>query len=135
MLRGKTNDMKFYLNFIFIFLFSINVFAQTEQKKEVSLPSQKIKERIVKQEFLDVPQNVRECHARGTFNFYVKVDAEGNLKSAKLISGLCKNANEYVEKAIVSWKFKVLEIEGKAVAFRGVLLISFCYGGFGDCDW
>ena len=126
--------MKFLLSFIFIVLFSFTVPAQLEQK-EVALSSKKIKERIVKPEFPDVPQDVRDCHARGTFVLYVKVNAEGNVKSAKLVSGLCKSANEYVEETVASWKFKVLEVDGKATAFRGVVNVPFCYGGFGDCGW
>ncbi len=90
---------------------------------------------MVKQEFPNVPQEVRDCHARGTFRVRVKVDAEGIVKSAKLISGLCKDANNYVEETVASWKFKVLEIDGKPTPFRSIVQISFCYGFFGACDW
>jgi len=127
--------MKIFLFFILIALFFLPVFAQTEQEKEVRLPPKEMKERIVKQEFPDVPQSVRDCHARGTLRFYVKVDTEGKVKSVNLVSGLCKAANEYTEKAVVNWKFKPLEVDEKKVSFRGVIEVPFCYGGFGACGY
>lgn len=127
--------MKIFLSLILIALFFLPVFAQTEQEKEVPLPPKKLKERIVKQEFPDVPQSVRDCHATGTFRFYVKVDTEGKVKSVNLVSGLCKAANEYTEKAVANWKFKPLEADGKKVSFRGVIEVPFCYGGFGACSY
>ncbi len=94
-----------------------------------------MKERIIKQGFPDVPQSVRDCHATGTFVFYVKVDTQGNVKSTRLVKGICKDANEYVEMAIANWKFKPLEIDTKKIAFRGVVEIPFWYGGFGGSGY
>jgi len=127
--------MKIFLSFIFIVLFFLPVLAQTEQEREVRLPPKKMKERIFKQGFSDVPQSVRDCHATGTFVFYVKVDTHGDVKSAKLIKGLCKDANEYIERAIANWKFKPLEIVTKKTAFRGVVEIPFWYGSFGSSGY
>ena len=127
--------MKIVLSLILIALLFLSVFAQTEQEKEVRLPPKEMKERIVKQEFSDVPQSVRDCHATGTFRFYVKIDTEGKVKSANLVSGLCKAANEYTEKAVANWKFKPLKVEEKKVSFRGIIEVPFCYGGFGACSY
>jgi hypothetical protein len=131
----KSNDMKFFLSFIFIALLLFPVFAQTEQEKEVRLPPKAMKERIVKQEFSDVPQSVKDCHGRGTFTFFVKVDTEGKVKSAKLVSGLCKAVNEYIEMTVTNWKFKPLKVAEKKTPFRGVIQIPFCYGSFGSCGY
>ena len=127
--------MKILLSFAFLALSALTVFAQTEQPKEVFLNSKKMKARIAKQEFSDIPQNVRDCHARGTFLFYVKVDEEGNAKSAKIVSGLCKDVNEYLEKTIAAWKFRPLKVDETKTAFRGVVEVPFCYGSFRACDW
>ncbi len=127
-------SMKIFLSFMLVSIFPLTAFSQAKQEKVIYLSSKKIKERVVQKEFPDVPQSVRNCHAKGTFNFFVTVDVDGKVKSAKLINGLCDKANKYTGKAIANWKFKILEVENKATAFRGLIIIPFCYGNFESCD-
>ncbi len=107
--------------------------AESNQEKVISLSAKAMKKRIIKQEFSDIPQSVRDCHATGAFYLRVKVDQEGIVKSANLYSGGCQKANEYVEKTIAGWKFKPLKVNKRKVSFVGHIAIPFCYGSFGSC--
>ena len=91
-----------------------------------------MRERIVKQEFPDVPESVRNCHRTGSLLFLVEVNSNGTVRSVKPITSICKSVSEYAVRAIGIWKFKPLKISNTPVPFRGVIAIPFCYGSFSD---
>lgn len=128
--------MKSVIHLVFIFaVLATSILAQEEsnQEKEISLSAIAMKKRIIKREFSDIPQSVRDCHATGAFYLRVKVDQEGRVKSTNLYSSPCLKANQYVEKTIASWKFKPLEVNKRKVSFVGHIAIPFCYGSFDSC--
>lgn len=125
--------MKILIALFFILILSCVVFAQTNKKKIVLLPSKLFKERIVKQEFPNVPQKIRDCHGRGTITLRILVNENGKTEAVNFISGICESKMaEYLEETISEWKFKPLEIDDEKVAFRGILQIPFCYGSFSN---
>lgn len=125
--------MKIFLSLLIIVLSSSFVFTQTKQEKEIRLSVKEIKKRIIKEEFLDIPQEVKNCHGTGILTLRVKVDQNGIVKSLQLISGICPKVNEYIVKAVENWKFKPLRIDNENVSFRGFIQVPFCYGAFGGC--
>ena len=125
--------MKIFLSLTLIVLFSPIIFSQTEPNKEVRLSLADMKARIIKQEFPDVPESVRRFHAKGSIFLFVSVDEQGKVKSAKLFSKFFASLKEYLEKAAANWEFKPLKVDEKQVSFRGVIVITFCYGNFSDC--
>ena len=122
--------MRFLLIAILLVCFSLSVFSQTEQKKSISLSPSKMKEQIVKQEFLNVPQEVRKYHATGTWRFRVSVDETGKIENILPLNKYSDSLNEYLEKTIRTWKFKPLVVDEVNVSYRGIIFIPFCYGSF-----
>ncbi|HSK73283.1 MAG TPA: TonB family protein [Pyrinomonadaceae bacterium] len=122
--------MRFLLSTIFLICFSLSAFSQTEQKKVIPLASLKIKERIVKFEFPNVPQEVRDFHARGQFRLRFVVDENGKVKEINSLSKFSEKVNEYLEETIKNWQFKPLKINGEKISYSGIVVIPFCYGSF-----
>lgn len=123
--------MKSILSILFVVLFSFSIFAQKESEKDVRLSGNKLKVEIIKRDFPDVPQSVREYHARGMIRVRVSVDEEGNVKKAILVSFTqSKDLKDYVEKTVAGWKFKPYEVDGERKPFTKVIEIPFCYGSF-----
>lgn len=117
----------------FILIFSCAVFAQTDKEKSVSISPKALKERIIKQEFPDVPEEIRRYHAKGVLNLRVSVDEDGNVKKVNIITEFTnKTLSDYLQKTIFDWKFKPFEKNGKRVSVTGILQIPFCYGSFSD---
>jgi len=122
--------MKFLSLSILLLCFSISIFSQAEQKKSISLSPSKMKEQIVKQEFLNVPQEVRKHHATGTLRFRISVDEIGKIENIQPLNKYSDSLNEYLEKTIRTWKFKPLVVDEVNVSYRGIIVIPFCYGSF-----
>ncbi len=127
--------MRFLLFTCFLIGFSISVFSQTEEEKVVPLSSLKIKERIVKQEFPNVPQEVRNYHSRGKFRYFIIVDKNGKAKEIKPLSEVSKRVDKYLEQTIKNWQFKPLEVNGEKISYKTIILIPFCYGSFNLCPY
>ncbi len=125
--------MKIILSLVILVSFSSVAICQTEQGKEVRLSPKEINKRIIKREFPNVPQSVRDCHATGTVTLRVKVDQNGIVKSLQFVSGICPKVNEYIEEVVANWKFKPLRIDSENVSFRGFIQVRFCYGAFAGC--
>jgi outer membrane biosynthesis protein TonB len=123
--------MKIIFTAIFILLFSFSVSAQTESNKAILLSTKKTKVKIIKREFPDVPEKVRDYHARGMIRVLVLVGEEGNVKRAGMFSfGDNQDLKDYIEKTVANWKFEPRIIDEKNVSFRAVIEIPFCYGSF-----
>jgi hypothetical protein len=122
--------MKVLLVLIFLNLFSAGLSAQTKPAKTVYLSKKQIGVRIVKKEFPNVPENVRDCHAQGMMRMLAFVDEAGNVEKAEPVSSLCKAVGEYLKKTVSNWKFKPLAVDEKNVSFKAVIEIPFCYGSF-----
>ena len=122
--------MRVFLIIILLFVFSITVFSQVEKKTVVRLSPSKIKEKIIEQDFPNVPRQIREHHATGKWRFLITVDEDGKVKEVYALSKYPDFLNEYLEKTIKSWKFKPLNINEENVSFTGILFIPFCYGSF-----
>ncbi len=117
----------------FVLIFSFSVFSQTEAKERVFLPTKLFKERIIKQDFPDVPQEIKEFHARGSITVHISVDEKGKAEKVNVISGFSEEQiTDYLTKTITEWKFKPLEIDGRKVPFKGILQTPFCYGSFSN---
>lgn len=123
--------MKIILPVIFITLFSSVVSAQTKSVKATTLSSRKTKVKIIKREFPEVPEKVRDYHARGIIRVLVFVNEEGTVGKANLISfNYYRHLNDYIEKTVADWKFEPRVIDEKNVSFKTVIEIPFCYGSF-----
>jgi outer membrane biosynthesis protein TonB len=123
--------MKIILPVIFIALFSSVVSAQTKSVKATTLSSRKTKVKIIKREFPEVPEKVRDYHARGIIRVLVFVNEEGTVGKANLISfNYYRHLNDYIEKTVADWKFEPRVIDEKNVSFKTVIEIPFCYGSF-----
>ncbi|HEX8369130.1 MAG TPA: energy transducer TonB [Pyrinomonadaceae bacterium] len=123
--------MKIILPVIFITLFSSVVSAQTKSVKATTLSSRKTKVKIIKREFPEVPEKVRDNHARGIIRVLVFVNEEGTVGKANLISfNYYRHLNDYIEKTVADWKFEPRVIDEKNVSFKTVIEIPFCYGSF-----
>jgi TonB family protein len=119
--------------FVFVMLVTSGLAQQkSNQEKAIHLSNKAIRKRIIKQEFLNIPQGVRDCHVTGSFFLRLRVNQDGRVENAKLLtSGPCQEVNEYVEKAVSNWKFKPLKLNKRNVPFVGNIVIPFWYGGFG----
>lgn len=111
-------------------VYSLCAFAQGAQNKAVYVPISQMKNRVVNRNFSNVPESVRNLHARGSFVLKVNVDESGRVSRAIVVSGFTVPANEYVQKTVSAWNFTPLIVDGKNVAFVGTLEIIFCYGAF-----
>ncbi|MGI9054508.1 MAG: hypothetical protein ACR2F2_01765 [Pyrinomonadaceae bacterium] len=127
--------MRFLSITIFLICFSISAFSQTEQEKVVSLSALKVKGTIVKQEFSNIPQEVRDFHARGQFRYFIIVDKNGKVKEIKPLSEFSKRVDDYLTVTIKKWQFKALDLDGEKVSYKTVILIPFCYGSFSRCSY
>jgi TonB family protein len=125
------NEMKIFLPVIFIVIFSSVISAQTESPKATAFSPRKTKVKIIKQEFPDVPEKVRDFHARGMIRVVVFVNEEGKVTKANLVSfSNYKDLKDYVEKTVGDWKFEPRVIDEKNVSFKTIIEIPFCYGSF-----
>lgn len=124
--------MKILLPTIFLICFSLPVFSQTEQKKIVRLSSLKIKEKIVKFEFPNVPQEIRDFHAQGQFLLRLVVDENGKVKEIISLTKFSEKVNEYLKGTVKNWQFEPLKINGEKVSYNGIIFIPFCYGSFSN---
>ena len=126
--------MKFLLFIALLFCFSHSVFSQTEEKV-MPLSALKVKEKIVEQEFPNVPQEVRNFHARGQFRYLVIVDKTGKANRVNPVSDFSERVDKYLIETIKNWEFKPLKLDGEKVSYRAVILIPFCYGSFSRCSY
>lgn len=130
--RLPNSNMKIVF-FLFIAVLLSSVAFSQNQEDEVRLSSKEMDERIIKRQYPDVPESVREYHATGTIVLRVGVDKEGIVKNVRLVRGINRNVDEYLEKTISNWRFNPLVIDEKKTSFRGVIAVQFCYGSFGSC--
>lgn len=122
--------LKIGISLLIIIVLSSIVFTQAVEDKAIRLSVKEISKRIIKRQFPDPPESVRECHATGSFNVLVRVSDDGNVQSSKIINGFCKSNYEYLERTVSNWKFKPLKINKAARPFRGIIVIPFWYGTY-----
>ncbi len=126
--------MKFLFLTILLCSFSFTAFSQSEEKI-VPLSVLKVKGKIVEQEFPNIPQEIRNFHARGQFRYVVIVDKTGKVKEINSISEFSERVDKYLIEIIKQWQFKPLKLEGEEVSYRASILIPFCYGSFKRCSY
>jgi len=107
--------------------------AFSQVAKPELVPYSKMRKRILtKDRFANVPERVRNFHAKGSINVLVQIDRAGNVEKLSILSGFnhIDFFRPYIEKEVRDWKFKPLKRNGRVVPYRGLILIPFCYGGF-----
>src|SRR5688572_52473 len=122
--------MKLLFTLLLPAILCVNSLAQESVKKAIHLSSDDMNERIEKRDFRDVPDHVREFHARGTILLKVEVDKGAVPTAVIVVRGLGQRGKleEYVAGQIMTWKFKPLIRNGEPTAYRGVIYVVFCYG-------
>ena len=95
--------------------------------------SKEFRKRILtKDRFSEVPPKVRDLHAKGTINVLLHIDADGKVEKTFMLSGFkhIDYMRQYIEAEVAGWRFKPLNRQGEFVPYRGIVSITFCYGGF-----
>lgn len=127
--------MKFLLLSILLLSCSSFAFSQDEQEKVFPLSALKAEGKLVTQVFPNVPEEVRDFHARGQFRYWITIDKTGKVKEIKPTSEFSKRVDDYLIPTIKSWEFKPLEYNGEKVFYRTMIFVPFCYGSFKQCNY
>ena len=125
---------------ILAFLFCANVIAQDEEKLPCGVSADLLRDKqgevvwfkskeLSKRATHRVTDIARILHGKGTIFIALLIDSEGKVKCAKGISGPTLWLEHGVKRA-EKWKFKPMEVEGKAVSFYGLLGFRIHYGSF-----
>ena len=116
-----------FLMFLVLSLGLSSVLAQTEMPPPI--PTKPISKGVVNGSAINLPKPefpavAKEVNASGVVNVQVLIDEEGNVVSAKAVSGhpLLRQASE---QAALGAKFKSTLLSGQAVKVNGVIVYNF----------